>query len=223
MAIRITKKWAMKEFICLSVGYNELFFLLKDNNPSYYTAGVYGWNADIYPILHKGKKYAIVTGYRAFGQIKVPSYIAKRFNREVWNTKDKTPIFHELIDTVLGQNALDDRTAKALDEMTSSQLRYAPTVERQVLEYCPYGKCTMITHNGVIFLRSYDTIVAFYNPAKHLLYIQDLYSSTTRRHLTAFVKEVTPNCDSFVPFKKYVGNSVVNVVTGQVFNIKGDK
>lgn len=47
----------------LKVGYCDLAYLLKFEEPIAYTSGVYGWNADIYKL----DGLTIVTGYRPFG------------------------------------------------------------------------------------------------------------------------------------------------------------
>ena len=47
-----------------SIPYCDAWCLLRGQEPEAYTAGVYGWNADIYS--HGG--VAIVTGYRPFGK-----------------------------------------------------------------------------------------------------------------------------------------------------------
>lgn len=49
------------------VGYCDLYYLLWAKNADYYTAGVYGWNADIYIC---GWDVCICTGYRPFGNIR---------------------------------------------------------------------------------------------------------------------------------------------------------
>lgn len=48
----------------IQVGYCELGNLLTFKNPYAYTAGIYGWNADVYSY----GTTAIVTGYRPFGK-----------------------------------------------------------------------------------------------------------------------------------------------------------
>jgi len=53
----------------IKVGYCRLQFLLKFNNPSFYTTRSEGWGADVYSVGDT----AIVTGYAPFGNI-VPSY-----------------------------------------------------------------------------------------------------------------------------------------------------
>lgn len=54
----------------ISIGYCNAQNLLNLENPTAYTCGVYGWNADIYDL---GGGVAIVTGYRPFGNVK-PQY-----------------------------------------------------------------------------------------------------------------------------------------------------
>lgn len=71
-------------------GYCNLQHLLQYENPIAYTAGIYGWNADIYTV----NNIAICTGYRPFGNIR-PNYdITRKYDdlaREIINApyKDK--------------------------------------------------------------------------------------------------------------------------------------
>ena len=51
--------------------------LLQGREPEAYTAGVYGWNADIY--IHGG--VAIATGYRPFGEA-VPRELLKKYEEK---------------------------------------------------------------------------------------------------------------------------------------------
>lgn len=51
----------------IQVSYCDAQNMLCMDDPAAYTAGVYGWNADIYPIA---SGVAICTGYRPFGNIK---------------------------------------------------------------------------------------------------------------------------------------------------------
>jgi hypothetical protein len=62
MKYKTTAK-ALKEgyYYIVSAGYCELQGLLKYKNPVAYSAGVYGWNFDVYDI----NGIAIVTGYRS--------------------------------------------------------------------------------------------------------------------------------------------------------------
>lgn len=52
----------------IRIGYRTIQRLFKHEQPYAYTAGVYGWNADIYSFGN----VAIVTGYSAFGDITPP-------------------------------------------------------------------------------------------------------------------------------------------------------
>lgn len=65
----------------IKVGNNDLQYALKWREPDCYTAGVYGWNSDVYVIDHDT---VIVTGDRPFGNIELP--------REVMNTLNKCAV-----------------------------------------------------------------------------------------------------------------------------------
>ena len=79
MKTRITKKAIMNAYRnVIKVGYCDLQDALKWREPNFYTAGVYGWNADVYVIDYDT---VIVTGYRPFGNVELP--------REVINTLNK--------------------------------------------------------------------------------------------------------------------------------------
>ena len=62
----------------IKIGYCDLQFLLKYESPITYTAGVYGWNADIYDF----NGVAIVTGYRPFGNICPDRQIIEKYEKE---------------------------------------------------------------------------------------------------------------------------------------------
>lgn len=64
MCTRTTMRSIKSNYNCYSVGYCELYYLLRHLEPEHYTAGACGWNADIYIIGNS----AIVTGYRPFGK-----------------------------------------------------------------------------------------------------------------------------------------------------------
>lgn len=69
-------------------------------DPAAYTAGVYGWNADIYPIT---SGVAICTGYRPFGNIKPDRETVSRYEkraremrRDLWNAEELAAHLHSL-------------------------------------------------------------------------------------------------------------------------------
>ena len=85
MKARVTKRKVMNETYCISVPYCALQDLLTYESPVYYTAGVYGWNADVYLI----DGLAIVTGYRPFGNLKVDYSIIEKYERKAREIKAK--------------------------------------------------------------------------------------------------------------------------------------
>lgn len=79
MKFRTTKKAIMANYgNVIKVDYCDLQNLLKYESPIAYTAGVYGWNADIYDF----GGVAIATGYRPFGNI-CPNYeLQEKYEKE---------------------------------------------------------------------------------------------------------------------------------------------
>lgn len=53
----------------IKVGYCDMQDALKWSEPNFYTAGVNGWNSDVYVIDYDT---VIVTGYRPFGNVELP-------------------------------------------------------------------------------------------------------------------------------------------------------
>ena len=65
MKFKTTKKNVLsKACKVYSVGYCDMAELLRYSEPIAYTAGIYGWNANVYEI----EGVIIVTGYRPFGE-----------------------------------------------------------------------------------------------------------------------------------------------------------
>lgn len=68
MKIHVTQRTIRNSYSnIISVSYCALQRLLSKKNPDFYTAGTYGWNADVYVI---SPNTVIVTGYRPFGNCK---------------------------------------------------------------------------------------------------------------------------------------------------------
>lgn len=79
MKFKSTKRDIMANYPkMIKIGYCDLQFLLKYESPIAYTAGVYGWNADIYDF----GGVAIVTGYRPFGNIYPDWEIVQKYEEE---------------------------------------------------------------------------------------------------------------------------------------------
>lgn len=83
MKIRVTKKIIKEAYNkIISIPYCDLQYLLNYENPRYYTAGVYGWNADIYEFVFKNERVAIVTGYAPFGNIEPSRELRTKYEKE---------------------------------------------------------------------------------------------------------------------------------------------
>lgn len=77
MEFKTTRKEMERNFKrIIKIGYCQVNRLLSFEKADAYTAGAYGWNADIY--LFDG--VAIVTGYRPFGNIIPRQETIKEFN-----------------------------------------------------------------------------------------------------------------------------------------------
>ena len=62
----------------IRVRYCDMQDALKWREPNFYTAGVYGWNADVYVIDYDT---VIVTGCRPFGNIELPREVIDTLNK----------------------------------------------------------------------------------------------------------------------------------------------
>lgn len=99
MSERITQKEVKRMHdYCIRCGAEEMHYLLYSHNRIGYTAGIYGWNADIYSVYsEKYGRIAIVTGYRGFGInsdrkiIVKHEYACKRYREKysIWTDYEK--------------------------------------------------------------------------------------------------------------------------------------
>lgn len=81
----------------------------------------------------------------------------------------------------------------------------------------PYAQCSVINSNGWTILTSYEADVIMID-SSGWLYVNGLYSATTRKHIGYFLKEYVPQL-SFQPVKKlYEDNLFYNIYTGEVKN-----
>lgn len=79
MKTKITKKAIMSAYRnVIKVGYCDMQDALKWREPNFYTAGVYGWNSDVYVIDNDS---VIVTGYRPFGNMELPREVIETLNK----------------------------------------------------------------------------------------------------------------------------------------------
>ena len=59
-------------------GYCDLQYIFKYEEPTYYNAGVYGWNCDIY--CDYARDIAITTGYRNMTGKMIPHELIKKYS-----------------------------------------------------------------------------------------------------------------------------------------------
>ena len=91
MKTQVTQKSVREAYTrVLRVGDGALQNLLRHERPRSYTAGIYGWNADIYVI----DGVAIATGYRSFGT-KVPYELAKKYDRAAAEIRERRLPYEE--------------------------------------------------------------------------------------------------------------------------------
>lgn len=70
MKTKTTRKEIQNHFSrIIRIGYCDAQTLLNFRSPDWYNAGVYGWNYDAYDL---GGGTCIVTGYRPFGNMRIP-------------------------------------------------------------------------------------------------------------------------------------------------------
>ena len=108
--------------IVIQTGYCTLQNLLARRASVLYTAGVYGWNADVYRAYFDGKAVAIVTGYRPFGSVR-PSYqLCKFYDDKAAEIIRENPGFFETQRDAL-DNLTRDFIGDALKEAENRKTR----------------------------------------------------------------------------------------------------
>lgn len=108
MKVQTTKKAVKNNYSkIIRVGYCDLQTLLSLENPFAYTAGVYGWNANIYDL----NGIALVTGYRTFGDISPSCEIMEKYERKakeiidsIYNYEERKEALKALIDSFLDES-----------------------------------------------------------------------------------------------------------------------
>lgn len=108
MKVQTTKKAVNNSYnkiVC--VGYCGLQKLLVLEKPAAYTAGIYGWNADIYDL----GDIALVTGYRPFGDIKPSLELTRKYEQEA------TEVIYTISNYEMQKKALKDLLNSFLEEV----------------------------------------------------------------------------------------------------------
>ena len=90
-------------------------------------------------------------------------------------------------------------------------------MEIKVLSAMPYAQAHVrIGDDGSVYLISYTTLVAEIDP-EGWLRVYGLYSQTTRRHISAFVREYA-GCEYSLAKLIYEDDMVYNIHTGEVLD-----
>ena len=83
----------------------------------------------------------------------------------------------------------------------------------------PYAQaCVIITDDGTVLLKSYETIVAAITPERWLT-IYGLYSMTTRKHISAFLAEWAAPISFQTAKTIYHDKYRININTGEIVSM----
>ena len=83
------------------------------------------------------------------------------------------------------------------------------------LQYCPNGSCGVVFNENGVHLISYTTLVCSIN--NHgFLSCTGTYSATTRKHISAFLKEYAPNMNYYDAKKCFEDCISLNIHTGEI-------
>lgn len=89
-------------------------------------------------------------------------------------------------------------------------------MQKRKLKYMPYAQAYVnIDCYGAITLVSYTTEVINIDPHGWLT-CSGTYSQTTRKHISAFIREYAPNCTYYNAKAAYENNFAFNIYTGEV-------
>lgn len=105
MKVQTTKKAVKNNYSkIIRIGYCDMQTLLSLEEPFAYTAGVYGWNANIYDL----NGIALVTVYRTFGEISPSWELIEKYEQKakevidlIYNYEERKEALKTLIDSFL--------------------------------------------------------------------------------------------------------------------------
>lgn len=83
------------------------------------------------------------------------------------------------------------------------------------LQNHPYTHCSVRKSNGWTILTSYETDVIIIDNAGWL-YVNGLYSATTRKHIGYFLKEYAPGMTYQAAKSLYENDEVCNIHNGEI-------
>lgn len=96
-----------------SCGYCDLQYIMKYNEPAFYTSGVYGWNCDIY--VDYAKDIAITTGYRGMTGKMIDNAIIEKYSNVAKKIVENT--FNLSYEEI--KKALDENVEAFYNELTN--------------------------------------------------------------------------------------------------------
>lgn len=83
------------------------------------------------------------------------------------------------------------------------------------LKYIPYGSCGILETKDNIYLKSYTTMVLRLEKKTGWIWCSGLYSRTTIKHISAFLKEFCPGVSYYAIKDSYLNGMKYNINTGE--------
>ncbi len=90
------------------------------------------------------------------------------------------------------------------------------------LAYCPYGSCGIIYNGKDTMLKSYETFV-LKKDSNGFVQCTGVYSRTTMKHISAWLKEIASNISYHTMKKCYLDNVAINAETGEIKALNGKR
>lgn len=111
-SMKITKRFS-NVFRC---GYCDLQDIYRWNDPTYYNAGVYGWNCDLY--VDYKTDTIITTGYRNMRGARIPDAIIKKYSKKAKEIHAQYPFSATYEETLeKSNNNIDEFIKEVLEEI----------------------------------------------------------------------------------------------------------
>ena len=83
------------------------------------------------------------------------------------------------------------------------------------LVFCPNGSCGILSNHSGIYLISYTTMVCHID-TNGFLSCTGTYSATTRKHISAFLKEYAPMLTYHMVKQAYENGYAIHIETGEI-------
>ena len=91
-------------------------------------------------------------------------------------------------------------------------------VQIKKLKFMPYASAKVKMYDKKIILQSYATDVIIIDE-NGFMRCTGTYSQTTRKHISAFIKEFAPQLNHYTAKMCYLANQAININTGEVINL----